>query len=81
VLALFAATLVRRGPAGFVDPLVHTHAHDCDDDGCGHDHGHGHHHHGHSHAPAVTLPSGTVLLGPVKGGGFGVQAPPGKRQA
>lgn len=82
VLALFAATLVRRGPSGFVDPLVHTHAHDdCDDDGCGHDHGHGHHHHGHSHAPAVTLPSGTVLLGPVKGGGIGVKAQPGNRQA
>jgi uncharacterized membrane protein YraQ (UPF0718 family) len=47
---LFAAALVRRGPGGLVEPLIHPHAHEHDD--CcdaGHSHA-GHSHAGHSHA-------------------------------
>lgn len=47
---LFAATLVRRGPAGFLEPMLHPH--EDADDALDHDHHHAHDHgHHHAHAP------------------------------
>ncbi|MFN7146586.1 MAG: permease, partial [Myxococcota bacterium] len=59
LVVLFAASLVRNGAAGFLEPLLQPHGHD-EDDGDGpagghrHDHAHdedhaGHHHAGHDH--------------------------------
>lgn len=47
VVALFAASLVRSGAPGFLEPLLHPHGPDGDE---GHDHGgHRHAHRGHAH--------------------------------
>lgn len=54
IVVLFAASLVRNGAAGFLEPLLQPHGHD--DDGHAHGGGHHGHAHGHGHAPHDHVP-------------------------